>query len=137
MRNPALCPVKCREVTVRVETFRNIRYGDGRISIIGERKRANLVAIFLYNIYNIYIYIYIYLRAGAAHTVMFYVFLNQRTFAPNHVQILRIFVSSHRWLVRLKRESDTELMRRNSRTWRLSVQPKLPRSTGTFRRSPP
>ena len=37
MRNPALCPVKCREVTVkkkRVETFRNIRYGDGRITII-------------------------------------------------------------------------------------------------------
>ena len=37
--NPAftVCPVKCREVTVkkkRVETFRNIRYGDGRISII-------------------------------------------------------------------------------------------------------
>ena len=33
---PALCPVKCREVTVkkkRVETFRNIRYGDGRIII--------------------------------------------------------------------------------------------------------
>ena len=29
-----VCPVKCREVTVkkkRVETFRNIRYGDGRI----------------------------------------------------------------------------------------------------------
>ena len=83
------------------------------------------------------IFLYIYLRAGAAHTVMFYVFLNQRTFAPSHVQILRICVSSHRWLVRLKRESDTELMRRNSRTWRLSVQPKLPRSMGTFRRSPP
>ena len=36
--NPAftVCPVKCREVTVkkkRVETFRNIRYGDGRIYI--------------------------------------------------------------------------------------------------------
>ena len=63
MRNPALCPVKCREVTVkkkRVETFRNIRYGDGRISIIGERERAYLYsrttgAIFLYIIYN-YIY---------------------------------------------------------------------------------
>ena len=30
----SVCPVKCREVTVkkkRVETFRNIRYGDGRI----------------------------------------------------------------------------------------------------------
>ena len=27
----------------RVETFRNIRYGDGRIYIIGERERANLV----------------------------------------------------------------------------------------------
>ena len=29
----SVCPVKCREVTVkkkRVETFRNIRYGDGQ-----------------------------------------------------------------------------------------------------------
>ena len=37
--NPAftVCPVKCREVTVkkkRVETFRDIRYGDGRIYYI-------------------------------------------------------------------------------------------------------
>ena len=36
--NPAftVCLVKCREVTVkkkRVQTFRNIRYGDGRIYI--------------------------------------------------------------------------------------------------------
>ena len=33
----SLCPVKCGEVTVkkkRVETFRNIRYGDGRIYYI-------------------------------------------------------------------------------------------------------
>ena len=30
----SVCPMKCREVTVkkkRVETFRNIRYGDSRI----------------------------------------------------------------------------------------------------------
>ena len=36
-----VCPVKCREVTVkkkRVETFRNIRYGDGRtIPLHGQR----------------------------------------------------------------------------------------------------
>ena len=70
--NPAftVCPVKCREVTVkkkRVETFRNIRYGDGRIyiyilytiiqtaqqlitsamlSIVGERERTHLGSIY-------------------------------------------------------------------------------------------
>ena len=35
----AQCPVKYREVTVkkkRVETFRNIRYGDGRIYLASE-----------------------------------------------------------------------------------------------------
>ena len=36
VQDELVCPVKCREVTVkkkRVETFRNIRYGDGRIYI--------------------------------------------------------------------------------------------------------
>ena len=39
-------------------------------SIIGERGRANLV---------VQLARFFYLRAGATHTVMFYVFLNQRT----------------------------------------------------------
>ena len=48
----------------RVETFRNIRYGDGRI--IGERERANLVVQLAR-----FFYISTGGRAGAAHTVYF------------------------------------------------------------------
>ena len=113
----------------------------------------------------LYIYIYMYLYGRALHipyiSKCFYVnFFKRNHRVQRSTSYLRaactyrnvlcisksanlctepreICVSSHRWLVRLKRESDTELMRRNSRTWRLSVQPKLPRSKGKFRRSPP
>ena len=91
-----LCPVKCRQVTLkkkRVETFRNIRYPVGRIYhiyIIGERERANLVlqldrgvciiigragasppsvTTWTRCLYNIYIYIYIYIWYDRPDTV--------------------------------------------------------------------
>ena len=44
------------------------------IHLVGERERANLVVQLAR-----FFYIYIYFSTGAAHTVMFYVFLNQRT----------------------------------------------------------
>ena len=43
-------------------------------ALIGERERANLVVQLAR-----FFYIYIYFSTGAAHTVLFYVFLNQRT----------------------------------------------------------